>query len=76
MTTTKSLDIRKLNQWLKTNVPFYCKAVRKPHREVVIGAETGRDLNAFADAIRAEFGDSIIRMDVYGLSNYLTLITR
>jgi hypothetical protein len=75
MTTTK-LDIRKLNQFLKATVPFYCKAARKPHMEVVIGAEAGSDLHAYADAIRAEFGGSIIRMDVYGLANYITLIAR
>jgi hypothetical protein len=75
MTTTK-LDIRKLNSWLKNNVPFYCKAVRKPHREVVIGADVASNLHAFADQIRAEFGESIARMDVYGHQNYITLIVR
>jgi hypothetical protein len=75
MTTTK-LDIRNLNKWLKTNVPFYSKAVRKPHMEVIICAESGRDLTPYADAIRIEFSENIIRMDVYGLSNYITLIAR
>ena len=75
MTTTK-LDIRKLNAWLKKNVPFYCKAVRKPHSEVVIGTDVSNNLHAFAEQIRAEFAGSIVRMDVYGLQNYITLIAR
>jgi hypothetical protein len=74
--TTAKLDIRKLNAFLKATVPFSSKAVRRPHMEVVIGADAGKDLAAYADAIRAEFGDSVIRMNVYGMSNYITLIAR
>jgi hypothetical protein len=74
--TTAKLDIRKLNAFLKATVPFYVKATRKPHMEVVIGSDAGKDLSVYADAIRAEFGDSIVRMDVYGMSNYITLIAR
>jgi hypothetical protein len=75
MTTTK-LDIRKLNVWLKDNVDFYCKAVRRPHMEIVIGADASNNLHAYADRIQAEFGNSIIRMDAHGLQNYITLIAR
>lgn len=75
-TTTARLDIRKLNTWLKANVPFTCKAVRHPHMEVVIGADAAHDLHAHANAIRAEFGGSILEVRAYGQKNYVSLIAR
>lgn len=75
-TTTARLDIRKLNAWLKANVPFACKAARRPHMEVVIGADVAHDLHAHVAAIRAEFGENIMEVRAYGLKNYVTLIAR
>jgi hypothetical protein len=68
-------EIRKLNAWLKANVPFSCKAYRK-RSEIIIGADASRDLTGYAAAIRAAFGDDIDRVLAYGQKNYLTIIGR
>jgi hypothetical protein len=71
-----TLDIRDLNRWLKSHVPFYCRAARRHDRVVTIGADVAHDLTPYRDAIFAEFGDGINKINAYGLKNYITIVAR
>lgn len=66
--------VRKLNQYLKQKVPFFCRAARGTHREVHVRSEIGTDLTPYLAGINKEFGTNILDSYMVGDKNCITLV--